>query len=115
MRGFIEQAILKCGDWSETAIFEMLLTGRALLWVRTDGETLSGAGVTQLIEARHGLTCNVVAYGGSCNDWQAAFAPIEEYAAAEGCAAIRVQGRDGWKRVLPGYSLEWITLEKRLN
>lgn len=115
VRGFIDAALSKCGDWSDTAIFEMLLTGRALLWVRTDGETLSGAGVTQLIDARNGLTCNVVAYGGACNDWQAAFAPIEAYASDEGCAAIRIQGREGWKRVLPGYSLEWITLEKRLN
>lgn len=115
VRGFIEAAIVKCGDWSEAVILEMLLSGRGLLWIRTDGETISGAGVTQLIEARHGLTCNVVAYGGACDDWNAAFAPIEAYATAEGCAAIRIQGREGWKRVLPGYGLQWITLEKRLN
>jgi hypothetical protein len=115
VRGFIEAAITKCGDWSETAILEMLANGQALLWVLTDGEELSGAGVTQLIDARNGLTCNIVAYGGACNDWQSAFAPIEAYALGEGCAAIRIQGREGWKRIFPGYGLEWITLEKRLG
>lgn len=115
VRGFIEAAIIRCGDWSEAAVLDLLMTERGLLWIRTDGEAVSGAGVTQLIEARHGLTCTVVVYGGACDDWNAAFAPIEAYAAAEGCAAIRIQGREGWKRVFPGYGLEWITLEKRLG
>lgn len=115
VRGFIGVAIGKCGDWSEAVILDLLMTERGLLWIRTDGETISGAGVTQLIAARHGLTCNVVVYAGACDDWDAAFAPIETYAKAEGCASIRIQGREGWKRIFRGYELSWVTLEKRLS
>ena len=114
-RGYIVAALERCGDWSETSIFEALQSERALLWVRTDGERICGAGATQLLDARHGLTCNIIVYGGACDDWQAAFAPIETYAKAEGCAAIRIQGRAGWKRIFPDYDLSWITLEKRLS
>jgi hypothetical protein len=115
VRGFIGAATAKCGDWSEAAILDLLMTGRGLLWIRTDGETISGGGVTQLIEVRHGLTCNVVVYAGACDDWKEAFAPIEAYAKAEGCASIRIQGREGWKRIFRGYELSWVTLEKRLS
>lgn len=115
VRALIEAAIVKCGDWSEAAILDLLMTERGLLWVRTDGDQISGAGVTQLIEARHGLTCNIVVYAGACDDWDAAFAPIEAYAAAEQCAAIRIQGREGWKRIFRDYELSWVTLEKRLS
>lgn len=113
-RKFIAAAVERCGDWTENDIRSELEERNCLLWIRTDGEALFGAGVTQLIEARHGKTCNIVAYGGPCDDWPAAFAPIEKYARDEGCAAIRVQGREGWKRVFGDYGLSWITLEKRL-
>jgi hypothetical protein len=115
VRPLVAAAIVKCGDWSEMAVLELLMSGRGLLWIRTNGEAIGGAGVTQLIEARHGLTCNVVVYAGACDDWNAAFAPIRDYAVAEQCAAIRIQGREGWKRVFPDFDLAWVSLEKRLG
>lgn len=114
VRGFILDAIAKCGDWTENDIRSELDQANCLLWIRTDGSALCGAGVTQLIEARHGKTCNVMVYGGPCDDWPSAFAPIERYARDEGCVAIRIQGREGWKRVFRDYDLAWITLEMRL-
>ena len=39
----------------------------------------------------------------------------EDFAKAEGCAAMRVKGRRGWARVLKGYRVKSITLEKELG
>jgi hypothetical protein len=62
-----------------------------------------------------GLTCDVMVCAGRAEDWQTAFAPIEAYAESEGCDAMRIEGREGWKRIFPGYRLSSITLTKRLK
>ena len=40
---------------------------------------------------------------------------IEQFARAEGCARVRMQGRRGWRRVFKDYSEPFITLEKNLE
>jgi hypothetical protein len=115
VRGYIAAAVERGGGLTELDITEALSTRKALLWVRTDGAGLCGAGVTQLIWMSDGLVCDVMAYGGPCLGWPAAFAPIEAYAKAEGCDAMRIEGREGWKRIFPGYRLSSITLTKRLK
>jgi hypothetical protein len=42
------------------------------------------------------------------------FERIEQYAKDEGCSAIRLYGRKGWERVLDGYKVEHVILEKAL-
>lgn len=113
-RKFIAAAVERCGATTEYDIAKALSFG-ALLWIRTDGLAIHGAGVTQLITGPLGLTCDVMAYGGPCDDWPAAFTPIERYAKAEGCTAIRIEGRQGWKRIFRDYELTSITLTKRLT
>jgi hypothetical protein len=115
VRGHIAAAAARGGNLTEKDVAEALSLQKALLWVRTDGERLEAACVTQLIRMPDGLTCDVMACGGQASDWQAAFAPIESYAKEEGCEAIRIEGREGWKRVFPGYRLSSITLTKRLK
>lgn len=114
VRPFIISAVERGGNVTEQQLVEALSLRKALLWVRTDGRQLSGAGVTQLITTPLGLTCDVMAYGGGCSHWPSAFAPIEAYAKDEGCAAVRIEGRKGWKRIFPDYDLTSITLTKRL-
>lgn len=114
VRHFIAAAVKRCPNCTEHDIAKAL-TFDALLWVRTDGEAIYGAGVTQLTRGALGLTCDVMAYGGPCDDWPAAFAPIERYARDEGCAAIKIEGREGWRRVFRDYDLASITLMKRLT
>ncbi len=113
VRQFIVAALERCPNTTEHDIARALSMD-ALLWVRTDGDEIHGAGVTRLFNGPLGLTCDVMAYGGACDDWRSAFAPIEDYARAEGCAAIRIEGREGWKRVFPDYEIASITLTKRL-
>ena len=113
VREFIVSALERCRNATEAEIARALCSD-ALLWVRVDGYASKGAGVTRLFNGPLGLTCDVMVYGGPCDDWNTAFAPIEAYAKAEGCAAIRIEGREGWKRVFPDYELTSITLMKRL-
>jgi hypothetical protein len=115
VRGYIAAAVDRCRNATEQDIAEALSLQQALLWVRTDGERLEAACVTQLIETPDGLACDVMACGGRCEDWQAAFAPIEAYANDEGCTTVRIEGREGWKRLFPDYRLSSITLTKRLK
>jgi hypothetical protein len=39
---------------------------------------------------------------------------LEAFAKAEGCAVMRIFGRKGWHRVLDGYHVEHVVLEKEL-
>jgi hypothetical protein len=41
-------------------------------------------------------------------------AGIEDYAKAEGCRCVRIIGRRGWARVLPGYEQTFAIIDKRL-
>lgn len=115
VRGYIVAAVDRCRNATEQDIAEALSLRKALLWIRTDGALIEAACVTQLLAMPDGMTCDVMACGGHCEDWQAAFAPIEAYAKDEGCSAVRIEGREGWKRLFPDYRLSSITLAKRLK
>jgi hypothetical protein len=47
-------------------------------------------------------------------DWIDLIDVIERYARLEGCARMRLEGRNGWKRLLPTYRQAGVILEKRL-
>lgn len=92
-----------------------LMAGKGFLWVLIDRETkIIAAGTTSLIRGRAGLVCRAVTCGGSGGDWETVITEIERYARAEGCYKVKVDGRRGWGRVLPGYDPVCVTFEKRI-
>lgn len=111
----INDAVTRCGDWTLQEIYDALRAERALLWVIWDGKSFLAAAISQLIKVPRGKLCLLVACGGTAESWPAALAPIEDYAKAEGCARMRIQGRPGWSRVFPAYKTEWLSMEKELG
>lgn len=93
-----------------------VLNGRMLLWLVWDKPKILAAVVTQLATTECTKACVIVACGGEKSGvWLHLISKIENYARAEGCAAVRIIGRSGWARVLPEFRVVHIVLEKRLS
>jgi hypothetical protein len=91
-----------------------VLHGNGLLWLAYDG-TIKAAMTTALIKTDSDKVCILTACGGNdMRDWLPLHAGIEAYAKAEGCSRVRIYGRKGWARVLDGYHVEHVVLERRI-
>lgn len=109
----LRSATEKCGDWSIEGVRSLLDDG-GLVWVTAEGPEILAATVTRLYRAPAGLVCQVVACGGGNANWSEQLQTIEAYAKAEGCSMMRIAGRKGWERVLDGYSVRYVILERAL-
>lgn len=115
VESFLGAACARSGDWTLEALRGALDSVEMLLWVLWDGEKLRAAAVTEVVIVPRGKICRIVACGGArAVPWPQALAPIEAYARAIGCKAMRIDGRCGWRRVFADYATQWITLEKGL-
>lgn len=93
-----------------------VLSGEGLLWVIWSGREIEAAATTVLSETSLGKVCVLSACGGqNMRTWLPLFEQIENYARAERCDRMRIFGRDGWLRVLDGYSKTAIVIEKALG
>jgi hypothetical protein len=117
-RGFIESAFDHGrGDDNAEIVLADLKAGGSLLWIIWDrgDRAMKGAVTTKLVKISHGLVCRITACGGlQLHRWAALLTKIENYAKAEGCMSMRIEGRRGWKAIFPDYAERWIMLEKRL-
>lgn len=108
-------AIVKTGVSAWSPIECEILNGRSLLWVCRDGARILCAGATALERTDAGLICVIVACGGTeMHRWLPLLAKIEAYAKAEGCRATRIIGREGWGRLLDGYDVQSVILQREL-
>ena len=93
-----------------------ILAGRQLLWLAVADKTIEAAATTQLVLLNGRKVCVLTACAGHHRDrWLALLARLEAFAAAEGCAVMRIFGRRGWHRVLDNYRVENVVLEKELT
>jgi hypothetical protein len=114
-RPLIKSAIDRTGLSDFDEIERDVLAGNQLLWVALSG-TIEAAATTKLVNVGSHKICILVACGGKQRKrWLPLFERIENYARSEGCRAMRIIGRKGWQRVLSGYNVENIILEKALN
>ena len=113
--GLIEAAMRR-GDLSSfAAVAAAVSAGRAQLWVACKSTEIEAAAVTELHQPQRRKYCVIVACGGAHRErWLDLLAPIEDWARAEGCDAMRIMGRKGWARVLPDYKVNRIVLEKEI-
>ena len=91
--------------------------GKVLLWIaiEEDGGEIHAAMTTELVPMRPGLVCWMCQCGGDrMLDWSRFHTEIEDYAKKEGCVKVILRGRSGWRRILPGYSVKTVQLEKTL-
>jgi hypothetical protein len=100
---------------SFTDVEHAVRNGRALLWLAWNGETVKAAAVTELSQANAETFCTIVACGGHDRaQWLPLLAELEAYGRAQGCAAMRIYGRRGWRKLLPEYRTTRVLLEKEL-
>lgn len=91
------------------------LAGRSLLWLAWNGKDFEAAALSQMQTTEAGKVCVIVACGGSDrNRWLPLLDKIEANAVQEGCALMRIFGREGWARALDGYTISNVVLDKPL-
>ena len=109
---------MKKGDISSfQPIAESVLSGKSLLWVAwNEAENkIKAAAVTELHQTEWSKFCVIVACGGKdMSTWLDIRGPIYEYAKAEGCKAMRLYGRKGWKDALPDWRVTRFVMERSL-
>lgn len=104
-------------DFMPENILEDIRYGRVVLWVaiEQDDGVIHAAMTTELVPMRSGLVCWMRQCSGDrMRDWVDFHSKIEEYAKGEGCVKTVLRGREGWERVLPGYKVRTVQLEKVL-
>ena len=112
----IRRAVDRCGDWTVEAIWSALCEQRMLLWLVVRKLAVEGVVVTRLEQTPKDLVCVIVLCAGRhLLRSRHLIGTIEQFARAEGCARLRLQGRRGWRRVFKEYSEPFITLEKCLE
>ena len=90
-----------------------LRSGKAQLWVAGDGNTVEGIAVTCITEYPQTTTCLIwLCAGNGREKYTPLISNIEQWAKAQGCASISLEGRPGWERVLTDYDKTKIVLEK---
>ena len=111
----VYQAIERCGLSSKRVVRDMVLDGRAMLWMVTDGKMLHAVVVTSLSVNERGTVCEIVACAGvGLRESLHLLDGIEKYAKSIDCKAVRVMGRKGWARALTDYRQKHVILEKDL-
>jgi hypothetical protein len=92
-----------------------ILSGRSLLWIAWNGETIEAVAATVLINSEIGKVCIITACGGrGIARWLPLIGGIETYARDEGCARVRIYGRKGWRRLLEGFEQKHVIMDKEL-
>ncbi len=105
------------GDDTEAGVIAMLGRGEAQLWVAHNGAGIKAAAITRMATTPNGKRiCFCVACGGEdLSEWEGCLADIERYARKQGCDAVRLTGRAGWKIYKKkGYREPFVILEKVL-
>lgn len=106
IRSAIERTNLS--DYAD--IERQVLSGQQLLWLAWS-DHIEAAATTHLARG----VCTLTACSGHQRErWLPLFEAIEKYAKDEGCHTMRIFGRRGWERVLDGYRVEHVVLEKGL-
>lgn len=103
------------GKWDLADIRAQLESGECQLWVwQTD--TAHACIVTQIRNYAKNRCCWIrVATGENYKEWaDIAIERLEAWARANGCDAMELVARPGWQRVLKGYDMTHVYLEKSL-
>ncbi len=106
------------GDDTKDSVLGMLERGEAQLWIAHNGAGIKAAALTRMATVSNGKhICFCIACGGEeIETWQDCIGDIEEYARKQGCDALRLSGRAGWKIYIKkrGYKEPFVILEKAL-
>ncbi len=112
--GLIRSAIEQT-DLSEFADIEkQVFSGDQFLWLAIS-DHIEAAATTHLIKTSGRPVLVITACGGHQRErWLPLFSRIEQYAKDENAKCIRIYGRKAWERVLDGYRVEYVILERQI-
>ena len=115
VRDMIAAGYAAMGEIAPHDLPKWLADKKGLLWISVFEGAIVAAMTTSLVPSPDGLVLRMVSCGGSHMDlWKQCHSQIEEYAKQEGCVRVVSEGRPGWARVLDGYKVKAVVLEKRL-
>lgn len=112
----IERCLSRVRDvpWSLSDVRRYLESGHALAWGLRRGSEVLGFWITRVeddLAAKYGLVW-ICAGAGIDMGLPVYFGVIEPWFWSQGCQWIDINGRKGWKRVMPEYEEVAVTLRK---
>jgi len=103
------------GRYAPGDVLRALLARDMQLWLVVGGGTIEAVCVTEILRYPRQRRCNIfLCAGGGMRRWVGLLRDIEGWAREQGCAAVELQGRPGWARVLKDYRRTYILLRKEL-
>ena len=85
-----------------------ILSGMAQVWVVTEGDEITGAGLTEFMQYGQHRTLHVICFTGK--DFEQQFSmiePVREYAKANGAVRLEMWGRGGWPKMMAKVDPRW--------
>jgi hypothetical protein len=106
-------------DWTTDQVYESLINKDSQLWGMTENHKITGILITRIERAQHlyGLIWIAASEGENAGLEKGIplyLSCVEGWMRDLGCKEIRIHGRRGWKRVLPGFEEATIELRKQL-
>ncbi len=116
----LRQATARTGLSAFADVERDILDGCGLLWIAVSGEenalAIDAVASTSLQHTDAGKVCVITACAGNgISHWLPLISGIEKYARDEGCACVRIFGRKGWQRLLQGFRVKHLIIDKDLN
>ena len=104
------------GELETDDFLEPLTHGDIQLWIATEGSTVHGVMVTQLIPYPQKKILRVISLAGDNFEELREFQEmIEAFAVKTGCTALEMWGRKGWKKLLPDWEDTYVVYTKDLK
>jgi len=115
VRELLARSVARDPDESLPALMNEIERGDVQLWVAHDGPELLAACITQVLKTASGRQCFIRHCAGKAMTDGIRFLPIiEEWAKSERCKSMKLVGRSGWARALPGFRQVAVVLGKDL-
>lgn len=111
----LEPAFNYQANWSPDEILDMLVEGKAVLWLVATPSQIHTAMVTWIDEYKTQKVLTVAFTGGEMEDVYMAAPYLTDYARYADCTAIEVNGRRGWARQLNDLGFEEYSTTTRLE
>ena len=104
------------GELETDDFLEPLTHGDMQLWIATEGSTVHGVMVTQLVPYPQKKILRVISLAGDNFEELRGFQEmIEAFAVKTGCTALEMWGRKGWKKLLPDWEDTYVVYTKDLK
>ena len=102
------------GRWTLIAVLRAIYEGQGDLWAVWDGQSIPMIVGTEIYTELSGRKYLGIRFatGAGAKQYVRLIGPIEDYARANGCAAVDGWMRKGWAKHLPDYHMSHVLLEK---